>query len=263
MLFSFWQRPAKNQCSCQLARGAYPWGMDSKHLVAGIQFLAEAGLNLLAVLGVDGLPTAVREQFPADAAGQHLLLVGHGGRALWENLQAWPAFAHTADPIDQYTITHTERFLAEFAGNPPVKWLYPHNDTAVTVPLQKLGALAGWSYPSPLGLGIHPEFGIWFAYRAALLVDAAWAERVSAPQASPCEACVARPCLSACPAGATHPQTFDGIACADHRLRPASSCAATCHARLACPFFTAHRYSAKQMAYHYRHSLETLRVWFG
>jgi len=52
---------------------------------------------------------------------------------------------------------------------------------------------------SPLGLLIHPEWGLWHSYRGALGLR----ERLDLPPhesvASPCESCRERPCLSACP----------------------------------------------------------------
>jgi epoxyqueuosine reductase len=129
--------------------------------------------------------------------------------------------------------------------------------------LQQLGELAGWSHPSPLGQGINPTYGVWFAYRAVFLTTAELPLTGGAPRPSPCDACLDKPCLSACPAGAVQPARFDIDGCANYRLQPASPCADRCLARMACPYFPEHRYSLEQIRYHYGRSLETLAAWYG
>lgn len=238
-------------------------GSDGQAWASGVAFLADAGLNLCAVFDCQALPTAVSESMIAAgvplAAYRRLVVLGHGGKRLWAALQAWGMA--TADPVDSYSIAITRRFIRDDLHDPPVLWLYPQ--TEHTIPLQQLGMLAGWSQPSPLGLGISPEFGVWFAYRAAFLTTAVLPLRTEPQRPSPCASCRDKPCLPACPAGATHPDQFNVAACAAHRLRPQSSCADRCLARLACPFFTEHRYTLPQIQYHYRDSLQTLRAWYG
>lgn len=237
--------------------------MVGKNVNAGINFLAEAGLNLFAVLDCAALPTAVTQSLLATgvplADYRRLALVGHGGRRLWAALTAWGM--QTADPVDHYSRTITRQFIRDYLDDPPVCWLYPQTD--YLVPLQQLGALAGWSHPSPLGLGIHPAFGVWFAYRAAFLTTADLPLRVEPVRPSPCATCTDKPCITTCPVSAVQWSRFDVDGCARYRLRDHSPCADRCLARLACPFFPEHRYTRAQMQYHYRHSLETLQDWYG
>lgn len=237
--------------------------MKQSNLTAGTIFLADAGLNLLAILDCATLPTAVSAPMlnsgvPLNAY-RRLILLGHGGRRLWTALQEWGL--KTADPVDHYSLTITRQFIRDYLGEPPVCWLYPQ--TEYIVPLQQLGAWAGWSYPSPLGQGIHPEFGVWFAYRAAFLTTAELPLRTEPKRPSPCASCADKPCITACPVGAVRPDRFDVDGCARFRLRDDSPCADRCLARLACPFFPEHRYTLPQIQYHYRHSLGTLRDWYG
>jgi epoxyqueuosine reductase len=232
-------------------------------VTAGTDFLADAGLNLLAVLDCATLPKAITT--PMLTAGvplndyRRLVLLGHGGRPLWVALQKWGL--KTADPVDHYTLTITRQFIRDYLGDPPVCWLYPQTD--YLVPLQQLGTLAGWSYPSPLGQGIHPEFGVWFAYRAAFLTTVDLSLRVEPKRPSPCASCMEKPCITTCPVGAVQPALFDVDGCARYRLRDQSPCTDRCLARLACPFFPEHRYTLAQIQYHYRHSLATLQKWYG
>ena len=237
--------------------------MEQINLPAGTISLADAGLNLLAILDCTTLPTAVAAPMLASGVPLNeywrLVLLGHGGRRLWAALQDWGM--QTADPVDHYTLAITRQFIHDYLGNPPVCWLYPQTD--YLVPLQQLGALAGWSYPSPLGQGIHPEFGVWFAYRAAFLTTANLPLKVEPKRPSPCTSCVAKPCVTTCPVGAVQIDHFDVDGCAHYRLHDDSPCADRCLARLACPFFPEHRYTLPQIQYHYRHSWGTLRDWYS
>jgi hypothetical protein len=160
-----------------------------------------------------------------------------------------------ADPID----AHSLRAIGAALADRPHRVLYPGVGSS-TVPLARLGALAGWHHPSPLGLGIHPEHGLWFAYRALVVLAAPDLEPTPpAPGGPPCESCVDQPCLRACPAGAVDPAGFRVRECVEFRVREASPCQDRCLARLACPVGAASRYDPDQLAYHYLQSLATIR----
>ena len=127
--------------------------------------------------------------------------------------------------------------------------LYPFG--AEAPPFQRWAARAEAVFTSPLGILIHPQFGLWHAYRAALL----FAQNVDLPPRSdasnPCESCMEKPCLSACPVNAFNSQGYDLGACADHIARPSSDCALTgCHARNACPVGPEWRYHPAQLQFH-------------
>jgi len=225
----------------------------------GIEKLAEAGLNLFAVLDPDALPDRAVQLMTSTGVAigpyRRLVLIGHGGRRMWTALQKW--VVKTGDPVDHYSASLTRRFIRDCLGDARVLWLYP--DTAYLVPLQQLGETAGWCSPSPLGTGISPVYGLWFAYRAAFLVDADLPVTTNARAASPCIDCATQACLRACPAGAVQLDEMDLEACIRHRLRPRSSCADRCLSRMACPCAPEHRYTLPQIRYHYRCSLNTLR----
>lgn len=233
------------------------------NLVEGAHFLAASGLNLLAVMDCAELPPAVKRSLDAAeiALGkyQRLVLVGHGGRRMWQAMQT--RAMHTADPVDDYSVAKTRQFIKQYLDGVPVLWLYP--GTPYLVPLQQLGEAAGWSYRSPLGSGISPVYGVWFAYRAAFLVADAVPLMRDTLGISPCASCPDKPCIATCPASAAAETAFNVHACAAYRLQVHSPCADRCLARLACPFFPDHRYTMDQVQYHYRRSLETLQAWYG
>jgi epoxyqueuosine reductase len=233
------------------------------NLKEGTRFLAEGGLNLLAVLDCDGLPQPAAQMMYENGVPlveyRRLVLVGHGGRRMWEALQE--KGMESTDPVDDYSITLTQQFIHDHLDEAPVLWLYPQ--TEFVIPLQQLGEAAGWSYPSPLGSGISPAFGVWFAYRTAFLIDADLPLMYEEAAPSPCDSCVDKPCIRTCPVGAVQQDSFNIEGCGQHRLDRDSSCADRCLARMACPYFPEHRYTLPQIQYHYGRSLETLCEWYG
>ena len=145
--------------------------MNNLPLQNGIDWLAKGGLNLFAVLDCGELPTAVTTIIHSSnipfANYSRLVLIGHGGRTLWSQLQQTDM--RRADPVDTYSLTHTQQFIDDYLDGADSLIVYPSD---YLVPLGQLGELAGWSHPSPLGQGINAEFGVWFAYRTAFLTTA-------------------------------------------------------------------------------------------
>lgn len=229
--------------------------LDQKRVEQGVYFLAEQGLNLVAFLDCATLPADIKQALSNEGIPLQkyatLVLVGHAGRQLWPALQTFGM--KTDDPVDHFSQVMTTRFIADFLNSPSVLWLYPK---AFVIPLQKLGQLAGWSHPSPLGLGINATYGLWFAYRTAFLTTLPLPPRQDPLPPSPCDSCRDKPCFNACPA-----QAVQGIGqfklgpCLTFRHQTASPCQDRCLARLACPVGTEHCYNMKQIKYHYRQSL--------
>ncbi|MDA0244186.1 MAG: hypothetical protein OT477_12280 [Chloroflexi bacterium] len=233
-------------------------------LEAGKTFLAENGLNLWAFLDCATLPEPIQRQFKVSNIPlekyNRLVLLGHGGPRFW---QALAEYGHiTPNPVDYFSTTITRRFITDYLVSPPIYWLYP---SQLIIPLQQLGELAHWAHPSPLGLGISPQYGVWFAYRTAFLAIAdvpVGSSETAAP--SPCHTCLDKPCQTACPAGAVdEPHQFGLQDCARYRLQPDSSCGDRCLARLACPVAAEHKYGLPQVQYHYGRSLITLQEFYG
>lgn len=241
--------------------------ISSTRLKQGIEHLSEQGFNLFAILDYATLPPAIQATIPiADVAveDEHLparvLLLGHGGKQLWRAMEQANAFA-AADPVDTFSINTTRHFIDHYLDAPPSLLLYPTAD--IVVPLQQLGTLAGWHQPSPLGIGINVEFGLWWAYRTAVFIRADLPIiKQTLPELSTCGQCVDKTCVLSCPAkavDAVKPLNFP--ACMELRLRPQSICAGQCVARRACPIAPEHEYTTAQMAHHYASSLATLRAW--
>jgi hypothetical protein len=111
---------------------------------------------------------------------------------------------------------------------------------------------AGAGHTSPLGLNIHQTYGLWHAYRAALLFPAAFDLPKNSAGPHPCEQCADKPCLKACPVDAFDCSNYDVARCGEYILSSAGlGCMRSgCKARLACPVGEAHRYTEPQMQFH-------------
>ncbi|MES9962927.1 MAG: hypothetical protein ABW116_05275 [Candidatus Sedimenticola sp. 20ELBAFRAG] len=231
-------------------------------LYTGIETLKSNGLNLVATLHWSKLPAEIRECIDLShltLSPKSLILIGHGGKKLWSMLPA-DQFRQ-ADPIDSFSREKTRLFADTLLGSERYRILFPDDQL---VPLQQLGHCAGWHHPSPLGVGINSQWGLWFAYRAVLVTDIELPEIKLPPGPNPCQACHSKPCTTACPSLAVTAETgLDLKVCTAYRLEAVSDCAEKCLARLACPVATEHRYTPQQVQYHYLKSLETLQLFYG
>ncbi len=177
-----------------------------------------------------------------------LALAGNAGPGMWAAFARAPEFGdRAADPLDRWT----RRVLGEVARALGAAALFPFGGPPY-LPFQRWAMRAEGLAPSPIGPLIHPEYGLWHAYRGAL----AFAETIALPPrpalASPCESCAEKPCLSTCPVGAFSAQGYDVAACAAHleTARGADCMERGCRARRACPVGRAHVYGPDQARFH-------------
>ena len=228
-------------------------------IVTTLEQLADRGFVLQAVFDVAELPTWITD--PIRDAGvdpnrfQRLVMLGQAGPTLWETIER-DGYAG-ADPFDDCSRQAVAE-LVESLGQPVCEVVYP---SSVMLPLGRMAAHAGWGDPSPLGLTINDEYGLWLAHRIVFLIDAPLTpERSSSDR--PCDTCSDTPCVGACPVGAVSAESgFDVVACSEYRIRDGSPCADRCLARLACPIGTEHAYGPGQMAHHYAAGLASIRRW--
>lgn len=213
---------------------------DITRALAAHGLLARGGFHPAAA---DGLP-----ELSGGGPTRTLVLAGNAGPAMWRHFSASAEFGDgAADALDRWT----RRVLAEVAAGLGAMALFPFGGPPY-LPFQRWAMRAEPVHPSPIGMLIHPEYGLWHAYRGAL----AWPERLELPArveaASPCDACAGRPCLSTCPVGAFAGQGYDVPACARHLDTPAGAdCMALgCRARRACPVGQGYRYAPAQAEFH-------------
>lgn len=173
-----------------------------------------------------------------------LLLVGNAGPAMWDR------FAREREPKTDLLDDWSREKLGEVARGLGAKALFPF--TKPHLPFQRWAQRAEACHASPLGIFIHPDYGLWHGYRGAL----ALAEKLDLPphdaRSSPCDTCPDRPCLQACPVGAFTGAAYDVAACARHIASPAGSdCMSRgCRARRACPIGRGYTYRPEQAEFH-------------
>lgn len=213
--------------------------------------LARAGLNVtgaLAIASYDALVPAAWRSAALAPGARGALVVGNGGRALWDVFQRAPERMLAENPLD----TYTRRALAEAARacEPAAQvGFYADKLDGAYLPLVALAQRAGFGTPGRIGVLIHPEFGPWLAIRGVLLVTEPLVERALEPFA-PCVGCPA-PCASACRGAVVGLERFDSAGC--YRTRQTNpGCAGDCDARRACVVGPAHAYSRDQLAHHMR-----------
>ncbi len=207
---------------------------------------------------VEAIGLALRGGFVLDeaertgwlASARTVLLLGFVGA------QGWPAFAESPEAEDgrQHALDRWSRrlvtTLAEGAG---ATALFPFEGPPYW-PFQAWALRAESVAPSPLGLLIHPRYGLWHSYRGALAIAEALELPARAEAESPCASCAERPCLSACPVDAFTPAGYEVIGCAD-ALRAAEGRACMeggCLARRACPVGREFAPTAARAAFHMR-----------
>lgn len=210
------------------------------------------------------LPAPIKQKLAgencADYANNYLSLLANAGPEFWHRLMSQSKNTKDkTDWVDKQSIALAKELLSISKLENGSTILYPANFAA---PLVMLGELAGWSTPSPLGLGIHSTYGPWFAYRALIVTTKPLTAISSAAESSSaCLTCPA-PCVDACPADAVSKvESFNIKKCADHRTLEQSNCKSQCHARNACPIGRQYRYTEQQRAYHMTHALSALIAW--
>lgn len=184
---------------------------------------------------------------PADGAPQGvetIVLIGSLGSSFWPAFQAQRR--DEPHPLDNWT----RRVVEPVAQKLGAVALYPF-DGPPWHPFQRWAMTAEGLRPAPIGPLIHPEYGPWHSYRAAL----AFAQKLALPDPPPvrdlCRACAEKPCLRACPADVFARGSYDVPRCAAQLRLPGNDClSGGCLARRACPVGAGHAYSKAQAAFH-------------
>lgn len=185
-----------------------------------------------------------REDGAPDGIGT-ILLVGNAGPAMWNSFAA--TRTQDPNPLDTWSKTVVGEIARRFGATP----LFP-SDGPPYLPFQRWAMRAEPVHPSPLGILIHPDYGLWHGYRGALAFAGRLPIQPRDNRPSPCETCADRPCLSACPVAAFAEDGYDVPACASHLRQPAGEdCMALgCRARRACPVGADYAYEPAQAAFH-------------
>lgn len=185
-------------------------------------------------------------QFSNDAPVRTVLLAGNAGPHMWRAFEA--ACAAGPSGLDDWS----ERTLGALAARWGARAVYPFSKPYV--PFQRWAMRAEPCHVSPVAMLVHPDYGLWHAYRGALLFECEMALPEPDVRPSPCEGCKTRACLSACPVSAFSSAGYDVAACAGHlHASPRSACVkAGCLVRHACPVGRDYRYEPAQAQFHMR-----------
>lgn len=211
----------------------------------------EATLSRHGLILRGGFNFAADETAPPSPSGspaKSMLLVGQAGGAAWPHFLRWRQSQppELANPLDTWSRTIIGAVAAEFGARAVSPSDRPY------LPFQQWAMRAEGLKPSPLGILMHPEYGLWHAYRGALLFD------VEIPIQAPqevihlCELCPGKPCLKSCPVDAYSQDGFAYQACLGHVRGPAGEPCRTrgCLDRNACPYGTTYRYPVDEQAFH-------------
>ncbi|WP_018012394.1 4Fe-4S dicluster domain-containing protein [Sinorhizobium medicae] len=196
---------------------------------------------------------ASRTAAPALEGGKpaaSVVLIGNLGGSNWEPFSHWREGEPDGggkDPLDTWSkqiispVAAAARATAWFPSDPP--WQ----------PFQQWAMRAEGLKPSPLGILIHPRYGLWHGYRGALGFDREMPVTGEMAVGHPCETCTEKPCLSSCPPDALAGRMFDYGRCRAH-LRSgegeAGCLAHGCLSRNACPVGRDFRYAVRQLRFH-------------
>ena len=154
-----------------------------------VSALRDNGLEMLGIFQ----PSGDEALFPdRSSEPSTVAIVGNVGSAVWPFFEA----ARQNSPgltLDRWT----ETIVGEIAKKFGIDAVYPFEGPPFH-PFIRWAERTGTLFPSPLGLTVHPTFGLWIAFRAALLIDQPL-EGDSMPQGNsvsgrhPCNDCRDRP----------------------------------------------------------------------
>jgi len=214
--------------------------------------LATHGLRLRG--GFVPAPAEALPALPGAAPAAVVWMVGQVGSEVWPHFSGSPMFRDKKpDPLDRWSKSIGNAMAAHAGGDA----VYP-SDGPPWFPFQQWATRAEPVQASPLMLQIHPEFGLWHAYRFALVLpelaaaDAQWLLAASVAAPDVCLQCDGQPCLSACPVEAFSGTAYAVDTCAAHLRRPqgAECMEGGCLARRACPVGADQRYQPSHAAFH-------------
>lgn len=179
-----------------------------------------------------------------------LVLIGHSGSSIWPHFTKWLQEQKTAleNPLDAWSEHVITPIAAALGGRAIFPFQKPFH------PFQQWAMRAEGLKPSPLGILIHPVYGLWHAYRGAVVFEVEILIQEADELNHPCGLCIGKPCLSACPVNAFPQEGYDVVSCRSHlATETGGECMrGGCKARLACPIGRDYVYPPEQMRFHMR-----------
>ncbi len=182
-----------------------------------------------------------------------LVLAGNAGPAMWRAFDDASRQTDDPNPLDNWSRRTLSTLAAKLCGDSglDIQVLFPF-DGPPYFSFQKWAQKSSDVHPSPYGPMVHGQYGLWHAYRGALVIPAKLDLPPLNPSPSPCEDCADKPCLSTCPVSAFGAGTYDVPACIGHLAsgRGDECFRRGCLARAACPVGTEYAYGEAQARFH-------------
>ena len=172
-----------------------------------------------------------------------VILIGNVGPQMFQRFQR-----SGIATMDEWTRKVVEPLAVDLGA----KAVFPFDKPAL--PFLSWARRGGAGHVSPLGLNIHSTYGLWHAYRAALLFPVEFDLPRFSAGAHPCETCADKPCLSVCPVSAFDGSSYNVAACGEHIKSDAGNACMVggCLARRACPVAKSYQYTPAQAQFHMR-----------
>lgn len=182
-------------------------------------------------------------------AARSVVLLGNVGGSIWPAFSRWRENYAGPDPLD----TWSKAMIGPLARKLSATAYFPSD-----LPYQPF---QGWALqaedlkPSPLGILLHPRYGLWHGYRGALgfsfAIDCPPAKIEALDELGSWE----EACVTACPVAAVTSAGFDVARCQAHLQSEAgqATCMVSgCASRNACPIGAEFRYPPDQLRFHMR-----------
>ena len=149
------------------------------------------------------------------------------------------------DPIDRWSL----RVIGDLATHFDAEALFPFGGSPYA-PFLSWALKSGRAWNSPVGMLVHDTLGLMISYRGALRFKQM--PKIEPGQSeNPCDTCIDRPCMTACPVNAITAEDYDTDACASHlRQNPEEGCMNGCFVRLACPYSAGAERNPAQSRFH-------------
>jgi len=176
-----------------------------------------------------------------------IILLGNVGGSIWPAFSVWRAGAGEADPLDSWSTALIRPVADALDGQAYFPSERPWQ------PFQQWVMRAEGLKASPLGILIHPKYGLWHGYRGAIGFTGTIGEATVPFDEHPCDHCLDKPCLTTCPVDAVTVDAFRLKDCRAHVHSPAGEAGCRmsgCIARNACPVGAGYCYPAEQLRFH-------------
>lgn len=195
-----------------------------------------------------------------------LILFGQAGSTVWQSFSNSQEYADgKPDPMDRWSYRIGCLLANELGG----RALFPF-DGPPWYPFGQWASRAEKIRPSPIGILMHPEFGLWHAYRFAIALpgpvnwfiepDNSTAEILSLHHA--CDSCIGQPCLTACPVNAFTTGDYNVPVCIEYlqKNQKADCHRLGCQARGACPEGVSATYELLHRQFHMHQFYAALKI---